>query len=1081
MALDATAPRGLCPRCLVLTGIESVSATASGPVSTELLPGQANKAEPQLGSYDLLEEIGHGGMGVVHRARHRTLHRTVALKRLLLGRWTHPRFVERFRAEARAAAALRHPAIVAIHEVGEDDGQPWFAMDYVPGPNLAEVLRDRPLPAREAATIVRQIAEGLQHAHSHGILHRDLKPANILLDAEGRPRVADFGLAKDVSADLELTQSGHVLGSPHYMPPEQVSGRHKLGVGADVYSLGAILYHALTGRPPFQAETLERTLLQVLETDPARPQLVNPSVPRDLETVCLKCLEKEPAKRYATAQELADELERFLKDEPILVRPVTRIECVWRWGRRKPALAGALAAAALFLVVGLAGVLWQWRSAQRIAAVARLAATQAEASALDARRAQYASDMNLAHRAVQEGDFFRARQLLERHRPLLGAPPLAGLPSDHLSGGLQTSTNSISAHLFPSPLARISSPSPQLSTDLRGWEWRYLWRESQGDPHRVLAQLDRPVTSLGVLPDGQTAFASSFDKTVRFWNLDSGRETGVLPHPEKVLFSACSPEGRWMVTGTTSVNSNNDPVRLWDLTTKAEVTILTSNLWLRQTMVFSPDGQWLALDGQSSGIHLWSLSSRQPLTNLASSRGTLGPVGIAFSPDNRLLAYGEHNSGDIVLWDTVARTAVGRLTGHALEVYYMVFSLDGRTLFTAGRDRLIKAWDVLKQRERFSFSGHRRTISGLALSADGHTLATASWDQQVRLIDANFGLLTAELRGHRKPVTSVAFTPDGRRLISGGEDGAVRMWEVPPALRELDAQSIPPGVSWAWNTYGPALALASDGSALALVFTNRTFSLRPTDSFEGGGSYSLPFTNTTAIEVAPGGQACAFGSEDGRVALWDANNRQFHTFAHPETNELNRLAYSADGKLLAMSSDRFLRVWNVSEQRELHVFPKNGSAGVMSLAFSGTGRHLLAGFFNGTVRVWNLAEKGPERILEGHEWQVRGLLMLPDERTLISTATEIKVWDVSTGLERLQLTPRVTGFFAPVLSPDHRRLAVGAVDGLITLWDVASWDEVATLSGQPQDCRHLAFSKDGSTLISAGPHQLRLFHAAPSD
>ena len=309
----------------------------------------------RFGDYELLEEIARGGMGVVFKARQASLNRIVAVKMILAGQLAGEAEVQRFRAEAESAAQLQHPNIVAIHEVGVLEGQHYFSMDFVEGQNLTEYVRNRPLSSRQAAKYLKTIAEAIHYAHQHGILHRDLKPSNILMDQSDQPRVSDFGLARQIKGDSDLTLSGQVLGSPNFMPPEQAAGkRSQVGPHSDVYSLGAILYYLLTARAPFAAETMTETLQQVVHNDPPSPRLLNPGMSRDLETICLKCLEKEPGKRYATAQELADELGRFLADEPIRARPVGPAGKTWRWCRRKPALASALLLVlVLLLVVGI--------------------------------------------------------------------------------------------------------------------------------------------------------------------------------------------------------------------------------------------------------------------------------------------------------------------------------------------------------------------------------------------------------------------------------------------------------------------------------------------------------------------------------------------------------------------------------------------------------------------------------------------------------------------------------------------------------------------------------------------------------
>jgi len=330
---------------------------------TEVVPRPEKSGTTHTGSvfgnYDVLGQIGQGGMGVVYLARQRGLGRVVALKLLLAGSRATEAEIKRFHTEAKAAANLKHPNVVSIHEVGEHHGQHYFSMDYIEGRSLAEVISRTPLPAERAARYVKIIAEAIHYAHEHGILHRDLKPHNVLIDAQDEPRITDFGLARQIDVESDLTLSGVVLGTPSYMPPEQAAGkRREIGRASDVYSLGAILYDLITGRPPFRADTPLDTLRQVIDTEPAPPRLVNNNVPRDLETICFKCLAKAPAQRYASAQELADDLGRFLRQEPIHARPVSSLDRIWRWSKRQPALAGlAGAVGVLFLLLGVAAFL----------------------------------------------------------------------------------------------------------------------------------------------------------------------------------------------------------------------------------------------------------------------------------------------------------------------------------------------------------------------------------------------------------------------------------------------------------------------------------------------------------------------------------------------------------------------------------------------------------------------------------------------------------------------------------------------------------------------------------------------------
>ncbi|HZO86141.1 MAG TPA: serine/threonine-protein kinase, partial [Verrucomicrobiae bacterium] len=325
----------------------------------------------RFGDYKLLEEIARGGMGVVYKAHQLSLERFVAIKILLFGPHATPELVKRFRIEASSAAALQHPNIVAIHEVGVFDDEHYLVMDLVDGPNLAAVVKERPLPSDHAARYLKRIAEAIHYAHERGILHRDLKPSNVLIDSSDQPRVTDFGLAKRLSGEASSTMSVHMLGSPAYMPPEQAgASRVKVGRYSDVYSLGAMLYHLITGRPPFAGESVADILRLVQTQEPLSPRQLNSSVPLDLETICLKCLQKEPRRRYTSAQELAEELGRVLENEPIKARPVGTIQKIWRWCGRNRALGSVGAAAIVVLLAGASVSMWQAvraRNAERAA------------------------------------------------------------------------------------------------------------------------------------------------------------------------------------------------------------------------------------------------------------------------------------------------------------------------------------------------------------------------------------------------------------------------------------------------------------------------------------------------------------------------------------------------------------------------------------------------------------------------------------------------------------------------------------------------------------------------------------------
>jgi serine/threonine protein kinase/predicted Zn-dependent peptidase len=425
-----------------------------------------------FGNYELVHEIARGGMGVVYLARQRTLNRVVAVKMILAGQLASQSDVQRFLAEAQAAAGLRHPNIVAIHEVGETDGQYFFSMDFIEGKDLAAISRKNSLAPSQAARYVSIIAGAIHYAHGQGILHRDLKPSNVVIDKDDQPHVMDFGLAKRIEGGSDLTGTGQAVGTPSYMPPEQAAG-NRLAVGprSDVYALGAILYELLTGRPPFRAQSALDTLLQVLESEPVAPRLLNPSIPRDIETICLKCLEKEPARRYATAESLAEELRRFLRGEPIQARPLTSIGRAWRWCLRNPGMACLSGGLVCALIGGMIGIAAQHSRAQQEVAQNKKLRDVAEMAAED----------KTLHYQLDNGLSVLIRPVDGAERAALVV--LFSIGHDHDPAG-QSGMAHLTEHIFVTAAAG-SSPARTVDDLLRRYPGS--WNAQTGDRYTVIA------------------------------------------------------------------------------------------------------------------------------------------------------------------------------------------------------------------------------------------------------------------------------------------------------------------------------------------------------------------------------------------------------------------------------------------------------------------------------------------------------------------------------------------------------------------------------------------------------------------
>ncbi|MBI3853729.1 MAG: serine/threonine protein kinase, partial [Verrucomicrobia bacterium] len=702
--LPGAALEGLCPRCVARLAFDF------GSPRTRL---------PYFGDYELLEEIARGGMGVVYRARQLSLNRVVAVKMILFGQFASRDFVQRFRTESEAAANLHHPNIVAIHEVGEHEGQHYFSMDYVEGRNLAELVRENPLPAARAAKYVQAIAEAIQYAHRQGVLHRDLKPSNVLIDAADRPQITDFGLAKLLSDESDLTVTGQLLGSPNYMPPEQAAmKREQIGPPSDVYSLGAILYHLLTGRPPFVGETLHDVVLQVLNHEPVALRVLNPGVPRDLDTVCLKCLEKDPPRRYQSAQELADELGRLLRDEPIRARPVGPAEKLWRWSRRNTKVAGLAGSLTLVFALGLSGVIWQWR--------------RAEHNASEELRQRQRTEATLERMEIQRAeDFFTA------DNSAAGVAHLARVLRQHPA-------NQVVAERLLSALTQRSFALPVTAP----------------------LQHDDRVRSARFSPDGQRVVTASDDKTARVWDAHTGQPlTGPLKHDAAVLFAEFSPDGQRVVTA-----SDDKTARVWDARTGQPVTQPLKHHDPVFSAQFSADGQRV-LTVSSNMARVWDTRTGQPLIEPLRHDDNIDSA--QFSPDGQqVLTASDDRTARV--WNARTGRPLLQPMKHDAKVYSAQFSPDGQRVVTASLDKTARVWDARTGQPLSEPLQHYELVTSAKFSPDGRRIVTCSDDNTARVWDARTGRLVTEPLKHDSAVVFAQFSPDGERILAVSTYGNIR-------------------------------------------------------------------------------------------------------------------------------------------------------------------------------------------------------------------------------------------------------------------------------------------------------------------
>jgi len=1055
-ALPANAPEGFCPVCefrraLNVSPLPSLSPVPSGGeggrrpgegAHSSSQPSTLN-AQPTLsdlkkiryfGDYELLEEIARGGMGTVFKARQATLKRVVALKLISSGVLASHENVKRFKAEAEAAAGLVHPNIVPIHEIGEHDGQHFFSMTFIDGPTLGQALGRKPMPTRRAAQMLITVARAVHFAHQRGVLHRDLKPGNILLDAHGEPHLTDFGLAKFLQKDSTLTMTNAVLGTPAYMSPEQARGDTKaVTTAADVYGLGAILYETLTGTPPFAGGTSLETIRQVLDQEPRRPSVFNPEVNRDLETICLKCLEKEPARRYESALNVAEDLERWLRQEPIQARPVRAWEKAGKWVRRKPALAGALATALLLLIAVVIGA--------PIALVRIGAARDAErGERLRAERNLYASNMKDAFRALERNNRGRVLALLKETTPKR--------PGD----------------------------------DLRGWEWRYLWNQTPSDELFTLFKSQHDIQCVAFSPDGKYLAAGEGFGLISIWDLsttqqvaqcENPRGPGVLKfssdgrhlananfedglrlldwNPPDLTLHGPPPSAKGMVNGievrdgiVTAVHTNPQLLRRWDLTTVRELPGFPIVIKLVKGFIgysaFSSNGVLIATKSDH-GIFLWNRQTGANLVELPGSDPTSCPL--AFSPDSRLIVAGSM-SGTCEVWETGTFRKVTSFPAHASHVDKGNFSPDGKQFVTASSDHTLKVWD------------------------------TSDW-----LKPTNEWRRPVILRGHTEEVLDAAFSPDGRLIASASVDGTVRFWSDSAKPRPENFKLLPRDKrSW---------SLSPGGQWLFLIFENHTFSVWDLNSWGESPRHPLPSDRIKVAALFADGHRVALGDADGAVTILDLATMKVAPMQTGFSNAVHKVSCSADGSTIVAQGEadpkgmQAIKAWQVATGRELATFAAEWNLSIDRIPISQDGRFVVTSAYAGPADFWELPGLS-KRTLDSVKFCTTGVAFFRDGRVATCNYDKTaQVWDLAPQRSLLKMYSDQSGLRSIALSPNERRLAAGDDLGQVKkvkVWELATGQEVAVLSGHKEAIIDLAFWPDGNTIVSVSEDRVSVWRGA---
>jgi WD40 repeat protein len=993
----------------------------------ETIPPLSTGSLQSFGDYEIHGVIGESGMGVVYKAWQRSLNRFVALKTIRHGRGLSRSAVERFRAEAEMAAHLDHPNILPIYEVNEHEGQPYFTMKLIEGVDLARLPPGFTEDQRAVARLVATAARAVYHAHQRGILHRDLKPANILLewpagtDRPPVPHVADFGLAKRLDVDMHLSLEDGLVGTPVYMAPEQALRKSDLTTAVDVHGLGAVLYFLLTGQPPFKAETILETVQQVIEREPVRPRSLKPDVNRDLEIICLTCLEKRPQDRLRSAEEVAEELERWLAGKPIKSRSASTPEKILKWVRRRPAVA-ALLAVSMVAMLALVGVgVGLWYSAQLHAVNDGLSEanrekevayteleqekSEVEKQRQRARRFLYVSQINLADRAYKEGKPGLALQLLETVRP-------------QEMGG----------------------------EDLRGPEWYHLWNACSGYAYALSAP-SFLIIAMEFSPNGQWLAASAADGHIIIWDT---RE-------EKVRHTFYCKSARVAALQFTNdskvllVTCKKTPIGAWDADSGRQLAAPPDS-----PNVETDPGVSRALDNLAQMQQEREKVLSEPPYHVCSS--------LALTPDNRIAVadFGRNwqdsnpppvsHTGQVIVVDRIQNRTVHHWQPGVL-VYTVAISSCGRLVGWAGEDSVIQVKD-LEAREPGQFFSFNSTPRLLAFSHDRRYLASTHADRTIRVWQLQHSFPSAKLDTQRR-VNNVVFSPVEWQLAAGCA-GTTNVWAIPSWKRIYSLPDMRgPGGSNQRLAYSVDGRWLSDGLRVIEIATGKEVSLvQKGDEKAMGTAFS------------PDGKLVATASYTrvhiSHVLVWEAATGNLLQTLKATPEWPVSVAFSPDGKLLAAGSatggfrSGGVRVWEVSTGKEVHSYlPTNLST--YSVAFSPDGRWLAVGrgtnstqqVVKGEIRIFDTQTWAEVMSLEGHSSCVWWVAFSPDGRRLASAAGlhssaaktpgEIKIWDLTVGQELLTLKGHTGCVRGVSFSPNGKVLASGSADGTIRLWgDLAS-------------------------------------------